>query len=205
MYLVINKQTDNIKEFIEFWSQRYDKKKLDKKGILIESKYDDNILNWKEDKTQTKLKQLFIWKNGMDFSEHKNKSNSFENNILGSLKEVKLINDISLDDYFYLFNQSKLKNWDNIVWKLFLLHCLKPTDFPIYDQHVHRAYDFIVRGEIKNPQYYYSSNKIEEKIKFYKTDYISFVKKLENESDFKLKQIDEALVTFGKFLNDYNY
>ena len=37
------------------------------------------------------------------------------------------------------------KDFKNLsaVWKIFLLHIIKPSKFPVYDQHIHRAYNFI--------------------------------------------------------------
>ena len=196
MYLVINKETSDEKEFISFWSERYKYK--------LESKYSENIAVWKNDKTNYRLMHLFVWKNGMNFENHKNKKLSFQNNIISNLDIVKQLPfNFKIEDYLEL---SEFKNWENIVWKVFLLHCLNHTKFPIYDQHVHRAFDFIKNnGNIKKTEFYYSTYKISEKLEFYTNEYIPFVIELKTKSKLDFKQIDEALVTFGKFLNDYNF
>mgnify|MGYP001352942303 CR=1 FL=1 len=192
MYLVINKETHDIEEFIVFWSNCYKYK--------LESYYTENI---DIELSNDSLFNLFIWKNGMNFQKNVNKYNSFHYNVISIYDKVKLWKtDFKIDDYLEI---SEIKEWNNIVWKIFLLHCFRPNEFPIYDQHVHRAFDFIINGNYEKPEFYYSTNKIQEKIEFYKNDYIPFIKDLSMKSGRNLKQIDEALVTFGKFLNDYNY
>lgn len=81
------------------------------------------------------------------------------------------------------------------VWKIFLLHLIKPEYYPIYDQHIHRAYLYIHQkdySDIKNT----ISNIAKED--FYFKKYLEFVHSIEGCS---LKQIDEALFAFGRFLN----
>ena len=37
------------------------------------------------------------------------------------------------------------------IWTLFVLHCIYPTEYPLYDQHVYRAYKHLTSDGKKNP------------------------------------------------------
>jgi len=60
-----------------------------------------------------------------------------------------------------------------IIWKIFLLHIIDPKRYPIFDQHVYRAYDFLTKNKTIG---ILSSNKRKEDIYF--SEYISFFNKL---------------------------
>ncbi|MGB8412392.1 MAG: hypothetical protein WCE23_06155, partial [Candidatus Binatus sp.] len=73
------------------------------------------------------------------------------------------------------------------------LHCCRP-EFPMYDQHVHRAMTFIEEGQRdelgKKPDH--------RKIEIYLTRYLSFYK--EQFVRIEPRRVDKALWAFGKFL-----
>ena len=75
----------------------------------------------------------------------------------------------------------------------FLLHIIDPDKFPIFYQHVYRAYNFLVNRSIKEIS---DSNKA--KLICY-DQYSKFFNKLKSESNDPRK-IDKALWAFGKFL-----
>ncbi|PIY03049.1 MAG: hypothetical protein COZ21_11010 [Bacteroidetes bacterium CG_4_10_14_3_um_filter_31_20] len=87
------------------------------------------------------------------------------------------------------------------VWKVFLLHTINPNKYPIYDQHIHRAFKFI---KFNNEKEYLKSDYTEkEKMDFYKNTYLKFV---ENHiADLRIKKIDEAMYTFGRFLKQIDF
>jgi hypothetical protein len=73
------------------------------------------------------------------------------------------------------------------VWKIFLLHIIKPNKYPIYDQHIHRAFLFIHNEDWDN----ISNTSINSKSKeqFYFERYLPFIEA----NDIKdLKRLDEA-------------
>jgi hypothetical protein len=85
------------------------------------------------------------------------------------------------------------------VWKIFLLHIIKPNKYPIYDQHIHRAFLFI-----HNEDWNYIANTISDKAKeqFYFESYLPFI---EDHNIKDLKKLDEAFFAFGQFINTKNY
>ena len=84
------------------------------------------------------------------------------------------------------------------VWRIFLLHTIKPTIYPIYDQHIHRTFNFI-----HNLNWQSVNNTIPKKTKldFYYNTYLPYVQNL---GVIDLKAMDEAFFAFGQFLNTRN-
>jgi hypothetical protein len=77
------------------------------------------------------------------------------------------------------------------------MHIISPKQYPIFDQHVHRAFKYITEhvNDAKLPL----NEKSKERI-YYK-DYLPFYlncKETMNEK-FTSKQLDDALWLFGKF------
>ena len=192
-YPIIDFKNNDFKSFIEQWSSLYN---YDKMHL-----YDSNII--KSVFEEKDLKDFYKWKNGSDLSEKK--GSSLEKKILSKLH---LINKFKQD-----FNNKSNKN-DTIdkfsiefkdvsfVWKIFLLHIISPNNYPIYDQHVHRAYLFLNRDEsFKNIENTISEK---EKCKFYFNIYLPFInRKIEENNEFKIQDIDKAFFSFGQFLKKY--
>lgn len=86
------------------------------------------------------------------------------------------------------------------MWKIFLLHIIKPQEYPIYDQHIHRTFLFIHDKDFSNLSNTSINNKAKEL--FYFEEYLPFIQS-HNIKD--LKKLDEAFFAFGQFLNTRNY
>jgi len=176
--------TTNIQDFINFWSKQY--------AYTSEETYYNAIS--KKEFTATDIQNLYVWKNGMKLSAPKQKSVDTKIKAkLTIINRFKSNNEIDLDAF--------KKEFKNIpaVWKIFLLHSIKPNKYPIYDQHIHRAYNYIHNLGYRNISSD-MSNKLKEE--FYFKTYLPFIK----EQKFKdLKKLDEALFAFGQFLNTRNY
>jgi len=58
------------------------------------------------------------------------------------------------------------------VWQIFLLHLIKPTVYPIYDQHIHRTFHFFHEKEWER-----ITNTMNGKLKleFYFDTYLSYI------------------------------
>lgn len=169
----------DLSNFIEFWSNYYDFKM----GTEI---YDKLIT--KIELTEEDIKKLFIWKNGMTFDNHKKKEKSIET--VTAKRET--INRLKKN-----FNKDRFDNEFSTIspiWRIFLLHIIHPNKFPIFDQHVYRAYQYIETGKSKE-----IPNSAKYKMDFYLNEYINFFDKIENEVPDRRK-IDRALWAFGKFL-----
>ena len=182
---ILKVENSNLVEFISYWSKLYD--------YRLEPLYNDRILKQTFDNED--LLQLFTWKNGMNLSA--NKLKAFETKILSKLD---IIND------FKLGNETKLEKFQgefynlSAVWKIFLLHIIQPDRFPIYDQHIHRTFNYIHGFEFQNISASSMSNRSKEE--FYFNTYLKFVKSLQG---VDLKILDEAFFAFGQFINTKIY
>jgi hypothetical protein len=138
---------------------------------------------------------LYEWKNGMDNLSGK-KQKSLEGKIIC---KIDLINKLRRSEKFDL--EAFLNEFKSVsdVWKIFLLHIIKPTIYPMYDQHIHRAYLYLNDMDFSGISSTVSETK---KLDFYIKDYLPFINRLEVRN---LKEMDEALFAFGQFLNNNNH
>ncbi len=178
--VVLKPQKENsLKGFIEFWSKQYSYPKY-------EGYYQECIV--KKNYTCEDIERLYIWKNGMKLSGPK--ANGLQNKIISKVEAINTFKKQRKLDV-----ESFLEEFENVsfVWKMFLLHCIKPKVYPIYDQHIHRAYNFL-HGDMdfmKRKQH-----------SFYFDFYLPFIKK----EDIKdLRKLDKAFFAFGQFLNTRTY
>jgi len=173
--------TNNPKVFINQWSQLY--------NYPLEKLYSERILL--HEYTEEDIRQLFIWKNGTPLSIRK--AESLQTKIIC---KIKLINDLKKQFRLELF-RSEFSNV-SAIWKIYLLHLIAPGLYPIFDQHVYRAYHYIQNQFISEIP---SSNRQKE-IDYF-DNYVYFFRKLEKLSNSPSKNIDEALWAFGKFLKSF--
>ena len=177
--ILTNRQSGSLQEFISFWSKLY----VYDNAVLYERIHNTTL-------SEDDLKDLYKWKNGMKLSKAKEKSLNAK-----IISKIEIVNNLRAASNFDLEYFLKEFKQVSVVWKVFLLHILKPNRFPIYDQHVHRAYRFI------NNQ---SSNGIKAsmnesvKLKFYFEEYYPFVRQSKITD---LKEMDEAFFAFGQFIN----
>ena len=181
--ILVNSKQSDITSFIEFWSKLY--------SYPSENLYNETII--KEQYEIDDIQRLFIWKNGMKLSRKKQQSLDLKiKPKLTLINKLKQNDDWSIDDF-----QSEFRDL-SAVWKIFLLHIIKPKVYPIYDQHINRTYNYIHTlpyTEISANM----SNKNKEY--FYFNTYLNFIKE---QSDLNLKKFDEAFFAFGKFINTNN-
>ena len=178
-------ECSDIDEFIHIWSKLYYyPSKIDYKGLIGKQELDSK-----------NLKELFKWKNGMNLSDAKMKS--FNKKIIIHFDWLKdNYRSKELDTTVFREKFSSLST----VWKIFLLHIMDHKRFPIYDQHVHRAYCFMKGETFDRISSSYPSNPKKES--FYFETYLAFVEELEVKN---LKKMDDAFFAFGQFLNTRNY
>jgi hypothetical protein len=176
---------DSIDDFISHWRQLY--------NYGDDTKYSKNID--KNQFTPTDLEELFHWKNGMTLKGSGGKEKSLNEKIINRIEiinQYKTVNSVDL----LKFN----KDFSNLsaVWRIFLLHIIKPKKFPIYDQHIHRSFNFIHNLEWQSINNTISDKK---KLDFYYSIYLPYI---ENSGLSDLKALDEAFFAFGQFLNTRN-
>ena len=116
-------QSGSLEEFISFWSRLY---AYDNAALY--DKINHKVLSEKD------LKDLYQWKNGMKLSQAKEKS--LYTKIIKKIKIINSLRAISEIDLDYFLKEFKEVS---VVWKVFLLHIISPSVYPIYDQHIHRA------------------------------------------------------------------
>ncbi|GAL65856.1 hypothetical protein [Jejuia pallidilutea] len=176
---------NDFKGFVDSWSKLY--------SFSNEAIYRASIS--KKTLTKNDIQNLYEWKNGMRLSKPKQKS--VDDKIKAKLS---IINDFKNNDALDLEAFKKEFKKLTAVWKIFLLHIIKPTKYPIYDQHIHRTFLFINKEEWSNISNTSISNKAKEQ--FYFERYLPFIAS-QNIKD--IKQLDEAFFAFGQFLNTRNY
>lgn len=172
-------QSGSLQEFISFWSRLY---AYDNAALYDKIHY--KVLSEKD------IKDLYQWKNGMKLSQAKEKSLNTK-----IIKKLNIINSLRATIEFDLDYFLKEFKEVSVVWKVFLLHIISPSMYPIYDQHIHRAYRFMNNEASDGIK---ASMNESVKLKFYFEEYYPFVK----ESKIKdLKKMDEAFFAFGQFIN----
>jgi hypothetical protein len=157
--------------FIKSWLQLYTYPDYDVYQSLIskpEFEYSD-------------LLKLFQWKNGMELSGKK--STAFEQHIASQLPLInqlkKNIDRDVFDDQFWPVGA---------IWKIFLLHIIDPA-FPIFDQHVYRAFAYLQLAEKKELPY-----ASDLRLKIYDEQFLPFFFDLQDLAPgCTAKQIDNAL------------
>jgi hypothetical protein len=142
--------------------------------------------------TPNDLERLFVWKNNnMTLSGKKNVV--YKKLILPHLRKINELRtkfDIAVFDSLFQHVPA--------IWRIFLLHCIHPP-YPIFDQHVYRAYLFF-QGEKIHPLPYSQAGRM----KIYRGEFLPFFKGLKTACPRRsAKQIDNALWAFGKFLKEH--
>ena len=182
---ILEPKPTSITDFISFWSKQY--------AYSNETAYYNSIS--KNEFTNTDIQNLYVWKNGMKLSKSKQKSvNEKIKEKLPIINKFKSNVKIDLEGF-----KKEFKNL-SAVWKIFLLHSIKPHKYPIYDQHIHRVFLFIHNEDWSNISNT-SVTDIEKEV-FYFERYLPFIESI-NVTDFK--KLDEAFFAFGQFLNTRNY
>lgn len=177
--ILTNRQSGSLQEFISFWSKLY----VYDNAVLYERIHNTTL-------SEDDLKDLYKWKNGMKLSKAKEKSlNAKIISKIGIVNNLRAASNFDLEYFLKEFKQV------SVVWKVFLLHILKPNRFPIYDQHVHRAYRFINNQSSDGIK---ASINESVKLKFYFEEYYPFVRESKITD---LKKMDEAFFAFGQFIN----
>jgi|TARA_R100000501_G_C2616568_1_gene110088 hypothetical protein len=178
---IIYKQSENsLILFINTWANLY--------SFSSEAIYKTSIS--KKTLTKTDIQNLYVWKNGMPLSVLKQKS--LDTKIKTKLSKINAFkNDAVIDIRLFRKEFKSLST----VWKIFLLHIINPNKYPIYDQHIHRAFLFIHNEDWSNISNTSINNKAKEE--FYFNRYLPFIEK-QNIQD--IKKLDEAFFAFGQFL-----
>ena len=171
----------NPQKFIDTWSSLY--------NYSLKKKYNTHIDSVLENKIS--FIELFKWKNGTGDVISKSKMKVVE----GFYTKIDILKSLKKEFSWELFEDSFQPSKNSSIWKIFLLHLVKPNSFPIYDQHVFRFYSFYSKGEIEeissNHNVVYST---------YKSDYRRWFNDYSKEHRLNPKLMDESFFTFGQML-----
>jgi len=163
-------------EFVKFWFPQY--------KDPLEPLYVENI---NEPASPKRTLDLYRWKNGGPLSTLK--TISVKKNYIKRIDEVlKIPHSTTAEEFLIEFSTG------GAIWRIFWLHCWW-QQFPIYDQHVHRAMMFIETGRFEEMM-----SKDADKIQSYLNDYIPFHRRF---AHLDQREVDRALWTFGKFIKSY--
>lgn len=178
-YPVLLCKNTNLKNFIDFWSKRYEYSQAD----IYDARINKKKLNTED------ILELYKWKNGGKLSQKKLAS------VKRIAKKLNVINKLKSKYDAEIFEEHFKKM--TAIWKIFLRHIILPKKFPIFDQHVYRAHHYLITGKVKEIK---ASNKLKEIVYI---DYAAFFNAI-TKKGLKPKKVDEALWAFGKFLKS-NY
>ncbi|WP_405411677.1 hypothetical protein [Maribacter sp. Asnod1-A12] len=177
---------NNPVEFIIKWSPLY--------SYPNEFKY-NKIYDVLENKDS--FIELFKWKNGTGDKISQKKMRV----VLGFWEKIDVLRELSnsfrYEKYFdwELFENEFQPNKNSPIWTIFLLHLINRYEFPIFDQHVYRSYNFFKNGVIGELPL--SSKKVYQ---IYKTEYKNWFNEIHENYDIVPKEMDESLFTFGRML-----
>jgi hypothetical protein len=174
MQFMVVKPAASPAEFVAFWAPRY--------RYPEEELYTKNI---GADHTDKSLEDLFRWKIGKWL--FKPSESEVKRNFISRLEVArKLATDRDPKRFLEEFSTG------GAIWRIFWLHCWN-QEFPIYDQHVHRAMTFIEEQTTEE----LGRKSDDQKIGLYLDRYIPF---LRNFDGINTREVDKALFSFGKFL-----
>jgi len=170
-------------EFVSSWARFYE-----------EGKYPDSIykanLNQGRPLQQANIKPLLEWKNGRPLSKKKQEIAIKVIKNLPRFNEFRFLTKVTAMKFeqFWRLLSNIVKT--GLVWRVFLFHITRPEDYPIVDQHVLRAYHYLIRGKVAEP---------EQTLQSYES-YRTFFRDLVDKSGKEHRQVDKALMCFGQFL-----
>lgn len=196
----------NAKEFVEFWSNYYKYKEDDESRYIKE-------LNLNNDLTKENVKILLSWKDPLRLAEKIGGEKRDNDKVLRVLNKLEDINNFRNGKISENNFENKLTNDvfpNGFIWNIFLFHIARPYEYPIADQYVFQAFKILNKKE-KTPENFNDYKEEYRRFFFDVAKLAGFVieepKGNENNiSDIvkRLKEVDNALFEFGKFLKNYN-
>jgi hypothetical protein len=180
------------KEFVDFWRLFYRSKKYP------ENPYIQN-LNIGRELTAHNVHELLAWKFGaatLKPQEKKARTSDWNDIVrenlewLNECRNKERFDEITLDlSLKKALETVRIVNRD-VVMAVFLLHIARPSDIPMFDQHVHRAWHFVCHCDVIKPVATLESY----------IDYQRFFSEFCEKSQSRWREVDKALMSFGEFL-----
>lgn len=176
--VVLQPQGANKRTFVDFWSARYQ--------YGSEPIYDANI---GRPLTESRIFDLFMWKNGTPLSAAKRKSVKL--NFVDRTAELARFGAKTRPAHFLTHFAT-----GGAIWRIFWLHCWRQR-YPIFDQHVYRAMRYIEMGQLEE-----IPAKDPDKVSAYLREYLPFHRQF---AALDGRAVDKALWAFGKFIGENNF
>lgn len=187
---IIQPRTVSRVEFIDFWSKLY----ID----AHQRYYTENISRW-QTHPHAGLKELFVWKNSGPLSGRKEASvDEYIEHHQQALDLLAQCDAKSMDATATAKQFLTELDHGGAIWRIFWLHCFRPTLFPIFDQHVYRAQTYIQQDKPDELGGYSDIQKINRY-----AQYQAFHKQFEGH-DAADQSVDQALWMFGKYLKTWH-
>ena len=182
-FFKLNFQTCSITDFISFWNKCYNE------GRYSDKDYEKN-LNREGLLTPENVQYLLEWKNANRLPRKKQAIADGIKSKITKVNEFRQMSEVSDDEFekFWSFISTIVKS--GIVWKVFLLHISRPSDYPIVDQNVLRAWRFLVENNVEETKKTLANYR----------KYRVFFFELATQSGKDLREVDRALMAFGQFL-----
>lgn len=185
-FIIQLQPVNNWSAFVNHWEKAY--------AYLDDNQdYDTYLVNrdvsFAFDKAN--LFRLFAWKNKTGDKLNAKKEKTVDG-LIGKLVELNQLRE-RWDDS--LFN----KHFGEIsaIWQTFLMHIIQPDRFPIFDQHVYRAFTYLQTSQAEELK---GTTKL--KLTYY-DQYRLFFDSIRNQSGCDARKLDRALWAFGKFIKQY--
>jgi hypothetical protein len=175
-------------DFVSFWRRFYDE------GKYPDEDYQRN-LNARGRLEKKNVLALFEWKNGAPLSKKKRQIAERAIEKLTEINKFRTLESLGENDVRE-FWQIAGQITKGLIWRIFCLHIARPNDFPIFDQHVLRAYRFLQHGKVM-------AKKEEGASVADYDEYRSFFFQLVKQSGKQRGEVDQALMAFGQHLTPY--
>jgi len=175
-------------EFVDFWKRFYDE------GKYPDEEYKEH-LNENGLLERDKIQRLWEWKNGTPLSEKKQPIIERTIEKLPEINRYRSLNEITEDDIRNLRQVAEYIT-NGFIWQIFVLHMAKPKYFPIFDQHVFRAFKYLTTGKL-----------VERRNYSFDVDYMNYRRhffELVELSKKRIREVDQALMAFGQYLPNYS-
>lgn len=187
-FILQRQPTESWSAFIDYWAMAYD-------YLESNSAYDQYVSN--RDSTfefdKDNLRALFTWKNKTGDQLTAKKEGTMIN-LIDSLPKINQLRQQWNDEAFRAEFGSI-----SAVWQTFLMHIIQPERFPIFDQHVYRAYSYLQPGQ---PDELNRLTTTRQKMVAYGR-YQLFFNTISKGSGSTPRAIDKALWAFGRFIKQY--
>lgn len=179
----------SAREFVDFWQQFYQSK-------IPDEVYQVN-LNMGGELSKENISLLWKWKNERYGSALIRPTEAILKDI-NSFRRLEHIDEPSEREFW----QKVGAITPGIVWQVFLFHMARPQDYPIFDQHVVRAFFALTTGYLYcNPKQVRVPCRTYERFSSAYGGYRSFFFDVMKEAGYpEPKKVDRALWAFGRHL-----